>query len=103
MPPESWCGYAFKRISAAGFCTFSRFAARYSLHRLRTRNVLMAHNRFAELVPPKGKGGVERRHRLSENHRQLVTTEIGIFPRGAFKIVATKLHIAADNLRAGGQ
>ena len=73
------------------------------LHRLCARDVLMTHNRLAQLIAQR-KRRIERGHRLLENHRQLATAQIGIFPRRELaQIVATKLHLPADDPCAGGQ
>ncbi len=73
------------------------------LHRLCARDVLVAHHRFTQLIAQR-KRRIERGHRLLKNHRQLAAAQIGIFPRRELaQIVAAKLHLPADDLRAGGQ
>ena len=64
---------------------------------------LVAYDRFAELIAQR-KRRIERGHGLLENHRQLAAAQIGIFPRRELaQVMTAKLHLTADNLRAGGQ
>ena len=74
-PPESWWGYCLSRLAAAVMPTRSSRCTARSRASL-ARGPAMAQQRLLELVAD-GVGGVERGHRLLEDHGHAVAADVG--------------------------
>jgi hypothetical protein len=75
MPPDIWCGNAFSRDSGAGMPTWSSSSmARAALPAAAALEVC-AH-RLGDLEAD-GEAGIERGHRLLEDHRHVLADDAG--------------------------
>ena len=74
MPPENWCGYSFARLSGLAMPT-SRRTCDGLLLGLGLGEVLVDADGLADLVAD-GEDGVEARHRVLEDHGDVVAPDL---------------------------
>ena len=73
MPPESWCGYSPRRRAAAGISTCS--SRRSASARAAALSRPLCRRSDSAICSPMLKHRVEARHRLLEDHRDLVAAQ----------------------------
>ena len=104
MPPENWCGYWSKRRSGSGMPTRRRssMARRFASA---PRDPRVAEEDLGDL-PADAHGGVQRAHRVLEDHRDGVAADGGEgLVGGAGEVLAAEADLARGDLagRARGE
>src|SRR5215813_376962 len=73
MPPLNWCGYCWRRRSGSEMPTMP--SSSRARARLRGRHTKVDLRRLGQLAPHR-EDGVERGHRLLENHADLPAADV---------------------------
>ena len=102
MPPDSWCGYSLARRFGVGDADLAEH-----LHRARpsaspAADRLVQLHRLGDLVAA-GEDRVERRHRLLEDHRDLVAADVAHLLSRDLEQVPAAQHHAPSTIRPGAR